>query len=64
MAATSTSSAPSDTLLIRIDTTLDPFPDLKIPVSFRPQAAAFDGHNIWIVMPDDQVVKRMRPSFN
>jgi Collagen triple helix repeat (20 copies) len=54
----------SDTLLIRIDTTLDVFADVKIPVSLRPQAAAFDGHNIWIAMPDDQVVKRMRPSFN
>jgi hypothetical protein len=54
----------SDPLLIRIDTTLDTFPDVKIPVSYRPEAAAFDGHNIWIVMPDDQVVKRLRPSFN
>ena len=51
-------------LLIRIDTALDVFTDVKIPVSFRPQAAAFDGHNLWIVMPDDEVVKRMRPSFN
>ncbi len=54
----------SDTMLIRIDTALDVFPDVKIPVSFRPQAAAFDGHNLLIVMPDDEVVKRMRPSFN
>jgi hypothetical protein len=54
----------SDTLLIRIDTALDVFSDVTIPVAFRPQAAAFDGHNLWIVMPDDEVVKRMRPSFN
>jgi Collagen triple helix repeat (20 copies) len=54
----------NDTLLVRIDTMPDVSSYVKIPVSFRPEAAAFDGHNLWIVMPDDEVVKRMRPSFN